>query len=109
MMMNLKGFGRSGRDLILKYYAGIRLEGLRKTAKTSIRSPGLRIEPGTSRIRSRNVNHSTTTFGETHSGDASRRHGDTTSVLLGAVIMKGYAALAIVRGNFVTERAGKKP
>jgi hypothetical protein len=42
---------RSGRGLILSNYPGIRLEGQRKT------------ELGTSLIRSRNVNHSTTTFG----------------------------------------------
>jgi hypothetical protein len=32
-MMNWKGFKGSGRVLILIYYPGIRLEGLRKTTK----------------------------------------------------------------------------
>jgi hypothetical protein len=64
-MMNWKGFGRGSRDLILRYYPGIRLEGLRKTTKTlnpDSRSRGPRYEFLTSRIRKRSVNHSTTTF-----------------------------------------------
>jgi hypothetical protein len=32
----------SGRGIILKYYPGIRLEGLRRTTKTSIRIAGRR-------------------------------------------------------------------
>jgi len=39
----------SGRGLILRYYPGIRLEGLRKTTKTSIRIAGRRgrdLNPG---------------------------------------------------------------
>jgi hypothetical protein len=55
----------SGRGLILSYYPGIHLERLKKPMKNfscNSRSPGLRIEPGTSRIRSRSVHHSTTTF-----------------------------------------------
>jgi hypothetical protein len=57
----------SCRVLILRYYPGIGLEGLRKTAQNlshTSRSPGPRIEPGTSRIRSRGVNNLTTTFGQ---------------------------------------------
>jgi hypothetical protein len=57
----------SGLGLLLRYYPGIRLEGLRKTTKTlnqDSRSPGTRIECGTSRIRSRGINRSTTTFGD---------------------------------------------
>jgi hypothetical protein len=40
----------SGRGIILKYYPGIRLEGLRITTKTSIRIAGRRgrdLNPGT--------------------------------------------------------------
>jgi hypothetical protein len=61
-----KDLVESGRGQILRYYPGIRLEGLQKTTKNLNQdrgSPGPRIEPGTSRIRSRSVNHSTTTFG----------------------------------------------
>jgi hypothetical protein len=45
------------------------VEGLRKTTKTHnqhSQSSGPRFEPGTSRIRSRNVNHSATMFGCKH-------------------------------------------
>jgi hypothetical protein len=55
-----------GRGIILRYYPGIRLEGLRKTTKNfnhDSRSPGARIESGTSRMRNMSVNHWTTTFG----------------------------------------------
>jgi hypothetical protein len=48
----------SSCGLILRYYPGIRLEGLRKNTKNRNqegRSPGKRIEPGTSRIRSTSV------------------------------------------------------
>jgi len=41
-MMNWNGYG-SGRSLILMYYVGIRLEGLRKSTKSfsqGSRSPG---------------------------------------------------------------------
>jgi hypothetical protein len=38
MMMNWKGFGRSDRDLILRHYPGIHLEGLS-------RSPGRDLNP----------------------------------------------------------------
>jgi hypothetical protein len=38
-----KDFSGSGRSLILRYYPGIRLEGLRNTTKTSIRVAGLRV------------------------------------------------------------------
>jgi hypothetical protein len=56
----------SGRGLTLRYYTGMRMEGLRKTTKDLnqySRSPGPRIEPGTSLIRSSSVNHSIATFG----------------------------------------------
>jgi hypothetical protein len=59
---DLKG---SGSGLILRYYPGISMEGLRKTTKNlsqDSRSPGPRFDPGTSRTRSRRVNHSTTNF-----------------------------------------------
>jgi hypothetical protein len=59
---------RSGHSLILRYYPGIRLEGLRKTWKTSIRIAGHRgqyLNPRTSQIQSRSVNHSTMTFSTT--------------------------------------------
>jgi hypothetical protein len=66
-MMTGKGFvAGSGHGVILRYSAGIRLKGLRKTTKNLSQdslSLGPRIEPGTSRIRSRSVNHSTTTSG----------------------------------------------
>jgi hypothetical protein len=58
------GVKGSGRVLILRYYPGICLDELRKTTK-NLRVAGLgpRFEPGISLIRSRSVNHSTTTFG----------------------------------------------
>jgi hypothetical protein len=37
-------FGRSGLGLILRHYPGIRLEGLRKATKTSVRIAGLRAD-----------------------------------------------------------------
>jgi hypothetical protein len=69
MMMNWEGFVGSGRGLILRYYLGIRLEELRKTTKAlnqDSRSPEQIFEPGTFRIRSRSVNHSTTMFSYLH-------------------------------------------
>jgi hypothetical protein len=60
---------RSGRSLILRYDPVIRLEGLRKTMKNLCQDswlPGPKFEPGISRIQSKRVNHSTTTFGEKH-------------------------------------------
>jgi hypothetical protein len=55
MLMNCKGFGRkwSRPNFKVLGYPGIPLEGLRKTTKPlnqNSRSPGPRIEPGTSRI-----------------------------------------------------------
>jgi hypothetical protein len=50
MMMNWKGFLGSGYGLILRYYRGIRLEGLTKTTKNVNQDswfPGLTFEPGT--------------------------------------------------------------
>jgi hypothetical protein len=49
MMMNWKYLVGSGRNLILRYYPGIRQEGLRKTTKPlnqDSRSPGPRTNPG---------------------------------------------------------------
>jgi hypothetical protein len=59
-----KDLAGSSRGLILRYYPGIHLEGLRKTTKNlnqGGRSPGTRITLGTSRTHSC-VKHSTTTF-----------------------------------------------
>jgi hypothetical protein len=57
----------SDRSLILRYCTGIRPEGWGKPRKlhSGWLVSGPKLEPGTSRIRSRNVNRSTTTFGET--------------------------------------------
>jgi hypothetical protein len=53
------------RGLLLMSYTGIRLEGPRKTQKTSEQSvSGSRSENGTSLIRSTSVNHLSTTFGD---------------------------------------------
>jgi hypothetical protein len=55
----------SGHGLTLRYYPSIHLEGLRKTTKILNQDswlPGPRFEHRTSRIRSRSVSHSTTTF-----------------------------------------------
>jgi hypothetical protein len=63
-MMNCKRFGRKRLWHVLRYYHSIQPEVLRKTTNLNqnSRSPGPRIEPGTSQIRSRSVDHSTTTF-----------------------------------------------
>jgi hypothetical protein len=48
-MIKWKGFGRSGRGLILSHYPGIRLEGLGKITKNlnqDSRSPGRDLNPG---------------------------------------------------------------
>jgi hypothetical protein len=55
----------SDRSIILRFYCGIGLNGLRKTTKNldeNSRSPGQRIEPGIFRLRSRRVNHSSITL-----------------------------------------------
>jgi hypothetical protein len=55
----------------LRYYAGIRLEGLTRTTEIlnqNSRSPPPIFESGTSRIRSRTVNHSTTNFDDSEMG-----------------------------------------
>jgi hypothetical protein len=47
--MNLKGLEGSVRDLILRYYPGIRVEGLRKTMKNfnqNSQSAGRVLNPG---------------------------------------------------------------
>jgi hypothetical protein len=64
-MINGKEFGRKRSLPNSRHYTGIHL-GLKKTTKNlnhHSRSPGPRFEPGTSQIRSRSVNHSTTTLG----------------------------------------------
>jgi hypothetical protein len=62
--MNGKGPGRKRLWPNLRYYAGIRLQVLRETQKpVSLAGMKPRFEPGTSRIRSKSVNHLTTTFG----------------------------------------------
>jgi hypothetical protein len=38
----LKGFGRNGHGLMLRYYPSIHLEELRKITKTSVKIAGLR-------------------------------------------------------------------
>jgi hypothetical protein len=66
MTMNWKWFGRKRLWRVLRYYRGIRLQGLKKNTRNLSRDSrllGPRSEAGTSRIRSRNINHSTTTFG----------------------------------------------
>jgi hypothetical protein len=66
MMINWRGFGRKRPWPNLRYCHDISLEGLRKATKILNENSwllGLRFEPGTSRIRSRSVIHSTTTFG----------------------------------------------
>jgi hypothetical protein len=65
-MMTWKGFGRKQSWTNLRYYLGIQLEGQSKNTKNLIQDsqlPELRIEPRTSRIRSKSVNRSTTMFG----------------------------------------------
>jgi hypothetical protein len=56
----------SSRGLIIRYCPGIHLEGQRKTTTNlnqDNRSQGPRIEPGTFRMKSKSVKHSTTTCG----------------------------------------------
>jgi hypothetical protein len=67
-MMNWKGCGRKLSWHNLRYYPGIRLEGLRKITTNLSGEPASkpRFEPGTSRIRG-SVNYSTTTFGHIYS------------------------------------------
>jgi hypothetical protein len=63
-MISGKNLVGSGRGLILRYYPGIRQEGLRKTTNNlnqDSRPPGPRISPRTFRIQGRSVNHKTTT------------------------------------------------
>jgi hypothetical protein len=64
--MNWNGVGRKWSWPNLRYYPDIRLEGQRRDTKNlnkDNRSPGPRIEPGTSRIRSSSSKHSKMTFG----------------------------------------------
>jgi hypothetical protein len=63
--MNYKGFRMRGRGLLLRYYLGFRQKEMRKTTTNlsqNSQSLGRDFEPGTSRIRSRNVNHWTMKF-----------------------------------------------
>jgi hypothetical protein len=67
-----KDLAGSGRGVTLRYYPGIRLEGLRKTAKN--RSPGPRFEPGTYRIRSGRMTLSHRWHKLLHSNDRESHH-----------------------------------
>jgi hypothetical protein len=61
-MINFEVFGRPN----LRYYNGIYLKALQRNHEENQSGQsvsGPRFEPGNSRIRSRNVNHSTVTFG----------------------------------------------
>jgi hypothetical protein len=61
--MIIKNYLKGSCNLILRYYPGIRLEGLKKTTKISGWPVcGLKFEPRTTSIKSRSVNHSTKTF-----------------------------------------------
>jgi hypothetical protein len=61
---NLEG---SGRGLILRYYnRGIRLEGLKKTTKTSVTVSGPRFGPRIFQLRGRSVNALNMTLGDIH-------------------------------------------
>jgi hypothetical protein len=64
--MNWKDMEGGGSGLIFRYYPGIRLEGLRKSAKILSGEPvrGPRFEPMTYRIRSRCDDQSITTKGK---------------------------------------------
>jgi hypothetical protein len=68
-MINWNDLKGNGCGLILRYYPRICLKGQRKTIK--ILSEWLvsvaRFEPGTSRIKSRSVNHLTMMFGASQS------------------------------------------
>jgi hypothetical protein len=65
--MEKKGCGRKRLWTNLRYYPCIRLEGLNETTKNLSQNRLYpRLEPGNSGIQSRNVNHSTTTFGGIH-------------------------------------------
>jgi hypothetical protein len=64
-MRNWKESRRKRSWLILRFYSGIYLEGLREIMKAlsqDSRFPGRDLNWGLSRIWSKNVNHSTTTF-----------------------------------------------
>jgi hypothetical protein len=66
MMMNRKGFGRKLSSPNFKvpsrYSPGGPVKNHENLSQDS-RSPGSKIEHGNSRIRSRSVNHTATTFG----------------------------------------------
>jgi hypothetical protein len=64
-MTNWKGLGRSGRDPILRFYPGIRLNGMNKATKNFSqdgRSPGQDLNVESCEYVA-GVNQSTTTFG----------------------------------------------
>jgi hypothetical protein len=85
MMMKWKHFVGSGHDLILRYYPGIHVAGLRKITKNLSHDslyPGPRIEPGISRIRSMSVNHSITTFGGTKERKEQRKNTEKKETLV---------------------------
>jgi hypothetical protein len=62
MKMNWKGFGRKGPWPNFKVLSPGGPEEKYENLSQDSRLPGPRSEPGTSRIRSRSVNHSTTMF-----------------------------------------------
>jgi hypothetical protein len=65
-MMNWKGFGRKRSRpafKVLSRHSPGGTEENHETLNRDSRLPGPRYEPRTSRIESRSVNHSTTTFG----------------------------------------------
>jgi hypothetical protein len=68
MMMNWKGFGRRRSwpnfNVLSRHSPGGTEKNYEKICQ-GIRSSGPRFEPGTSRLRSKNVNHSTTMFDNT--------------------------------------------
>jgi hypothetical protein len=63
-MIKCEGYGKKKSWRNLKYYLGIWLKELRKTAE-NLSQPfsGSRYEPGTFQIRKRSANHSAMTFG----------------------------------------------
>jgi hypothetical protein len=93
-VVELNGFGRKRPWPNLRYYPGISMKGLRKITKKisqDSRSPGPKIEAGISRIRSRSVNHSTTTLGlysATRSVSRVWRHAYTSSDSTGMLCRK---------------------
>jgi hypothetical protein len=89
MMMNGKDLVGSSRSLTLRYHPSICL-GLRKNTKTlnlDSRSPGQRIEHGNSKIRSRGVNHLTTTLGHETVISEKNHEQNSKAILLTAYVV----------------------